>query len=171
MSDEKVVQLESLLFVASDMVSVSQLARVLEETPKSVEKMLFTLQEQYANRGLNLQWTDDGVQLTTAPENAELIETFLGLETSTRLSPAAVEVLSIVAYLQPVTRPRIDRIRGVNSDASLRKILTFGLVEELGRSEAPGRPILYGTTPEFLQHFGLDSLDQLPPLPDTDEDD
>lgn len=170
MSDNKLAQLESLLFVASGATPVSRLARALDETSRSVEKLLDQLQEQYVSRGLNLQWTDEGVQMTSAPENASIVETFLGLETNTRLSPAAVEVLAIVAHMQPVTRPHIDRIRGVNSDGSLRKLLTFGLVEELGRSEAVGRPILYGTTPEFLQHFGLDSLDQLPELPAIEED-
>ena len=165
MSEQKLAQLESLLFVASGATPISRLSRVLDEKPKAVEKLLMDLKTQYANRGLNVQWTDEGVQLTSAPESAETIETFLGLETNTKLSPAAVEVLAIIAYMQPTTRPRVDRIRGVNSDGSLRKLLTFGLIEELGRADAPGRPILYGTTPEFLQHFGLDSLSQLPELP------
>lgn len=170
MSDQKIAQLESLLFVASGATPIARLARALEETQKSVEKLLDQLQEQYAGRGLSLQWTDEGVQMTSAPESAEVVETFLGLEMNTKLSPAAVEVLSIVAYMQPVTRPHIDRIRGVNSDGSLRKLLTFGLIEELGRSEAVGRPILYGTTPEFLQHFGLESLEQLPDLPEFEDE-
>lgn len=168
-AQDQLLKLESLLFVASDATPISRLAQALGETPRMVERLLYDLQEQYEERGIRLQWTDDGVQLTSAPESAEIIETFLGLEYNTRLSPAAVEVLAIVAFLQPTTRPQIDRIRGVNSDASLRKLLTFGLVEELGRSDAPGRPILYGTTPEFLQAFGLDSLDQLPDLPEGEE--
>ncbi len=170
MSDQKLAQLESLLFVASGATPVSRLARALDETTNAVQKLLDQLQEEYVNRGLNLQWTDEGVQLTSAPESAETVETFLGLETNTKLSPAAVEVLAIVAYMQPTTRPHVDRIRGVNSDGSLRKLLTFGLIEELGRSDAVGRPILYGTTPEFLQHFGLDSLEQLPDLPAFEDD-
>ncbi len=169
MSDQKLAQLESLLFVASDATPIARLARALDEKPKVVTGLLEELQKQYTNRGLNLQWTNEGVQLTSAPESAETVETFLGLTTNTKLSPAAVEVLAIVAYMQPVTRPHIDRIRGVNSDGSLRKLLTFGLVEELGRSEAVGRPILYGTTAEFLQHFGLDSLEQMPELPELEE--
>ena len=163
--------IESLLFVASGPVPIGRIAKTLDITPKTVEKHLYDLQEQYLVRGLNLQWTTEGVQLTSAPENADQIEQFLGLETTTRLSPAVLEVLSIVSYMQPVTRPQIDRIRGVNSDGSLRKLLTFNLIEELGRQDTPGRPILYGTTPEFLQQFGLDSLDQLPALPTDEVDD
>jgi segregation and condensation protein B len=110
--------------------------------------------------------------MTTAPENSAVVERFLGLELTTRLSQAALEVLSIVGFLQPVTRPQVDQIRGVNSDSSLRTLLSQGLIEEMGRMETPGRPILYGTTPEFLQHFGLRSIDDLPPLEDEsfDED-
>ncbi|HFC11475.1 MAG TPA: SMC-Scp complex subunit ScpB, partial [Anaerolineae bacterium] len=146
--------IEGLLFVASGTVPIGRIAKTLALKPKQVEKLLHELQEQLLTRGLNLQWTTDGVQLTTAPEIAKYIEQFLGLDTTTRLSPAALEVMSIVAYMQPVTRPQIDRIRGVNSDGSLRKLLTFSLIEEVGRQDTPGRPILYATTPEFLQQFG-----------------
>jgi len=107
-----------------------------------------------------------------------LIEEFLGLEEISRLSQASLETVAIIAYKQPTTRPEIDSIRGVNSDSVLKSLLSKGLIEELGRSEAPGRPILYGVTTEFLQHFGLTSLDQLPVIdfdqlvisePETDE--
>jgi segregation and condensation protein B len=104
------------------------------------------------------------VQLTTAPEIANQIETFLGLEATSHLSRAALETLAIIAYQQPVTRPRIDSIRGVNSDGVMKSLLLKGLLQEVGRAEGPGRPILYGTTPDFLQHFGLNSLGELPPL-------
>jgi segregation and condensation protein B len=86
------------------------------------------------------------------------------LEATTRLSNAALETLSIVAYQQPITRPQIDSVRGVNSDSSLRSLLTHGLVEEAGRADGPGRPILYATTPEFLQQFGLSKIEELPAL-------
>jgi segregation and condensation protein B len=102
------------------------------------------------------------VQLTTAPEISKTIEDYLDIETTSTLSRAALETLAIVAYKQPVTRPEVDSIRGVNSDAVLRTLLSKGLIEELGRVDAPGRPINYGTTPEFLQYFGLESLDKLP---------
>lgn len=109
------------------------------------------------------------VQLTSAPESSAAVERFLGLEATARLSQAAVEVLAIVAFMQPVTRPQIDQIRGVNSDSSLKSLLSFGLIEEVGRLETPGRPIIYSTTPEFLQYFGLSSIDALPPLQDEEE--
>ena len=102
--------------------------------------------------------------MTTAPEIASLIEHFLSLEASTRLSRAALETLSIIAYQQPVTRPEVDSIRGVNSDSVMKNMLSKGLIEESGRSESAGRPILYTTSTEFLQHFGLTSIKELPPL-------
>jgi segregation and condensation protein B len=156
--------LESLLFVASGPVSAARLAAALETTPAAVEKMLRELEADYATRGLRLQRSGNLVQLTTAAEAGVTIERFLGLEVTTRLSQAALEVLAIVAYLQPATRPQIDQLRGVNSDGALRSLLSKGLVEEVGRLEKPGRPILYGTTPDFLQAFGLDSVAVLPPL-------
>ena len=161
--------LESILFVASGPVSTSRLGTVLDISPATVRSLLFDLEEEYLTRGLRLQWIGQNVQLTTAPEASEIVERFLGLEVTTRLSQAALEVLAIVAYLQPITRPSIDSIRGVNSDGALRTLLSKGLIEEQGRMDTPGRPILYGTTPEFLQHFGLSIIDQLPPLEDEEE--
>lgn len=158
--------LEALLFVASAPVPVLQLADNLEHSPEEVDAALHELEESYTSsgRGLRLQWHGGRVQLTTAPELGPVVEKFLGLEATTRLSRAALETLSIVAYRQPITRPGIDAIRGVNSDGVLKSLLSKGLLQEVGRSEGPGRPILYGTSAEFLQHFGLSSLDQLPPF-------
>lgn len=155
---------ESMLFVASGPVSLSRLAHTLEISPAGVRSLLETLEDDYASRGIRLQWSGNDVQLTSAPQASEVIERFLGLEVTSRLSQAALEVLAIVAHMQPVTRPQIDDIRGVNSDGALRNLLSKGLIEEVGRMETPGRPILYGTTPEFLQHFGLSSTSELPPL-------
>ena len=156
--------LESLLFVASGPVAGTRLAKALEIDEEALEELLGRYQLELIGRGLQLQRTEQGIQLTTIAEAARYIEPFLGLETVTRLSPAAVEVLAIIAYQQPITRPYIDHIRGVNSDGALRKLLTHGLIEEIGRQESAGRPILYGTSAEFLQQFGLTSLNQLPPL-------
>lgn len=164
------MQLESLLFVASGPVSPARLATALEMTPAAVGELLRELDAEYGTRGLRLQWSGGGlVQLTTAAETAATVERFLGLELTTRLSQAAVEVLAIVAYLQPATRPQIDQIRGVNSDGALRSLLSKGLIEEVGRLEKPGRPILYGTTPDFLQSFGLGAMTDMPPLDDEEE--
>ena len=100
----------------------------------------------------------------------ELIERFLGLEATTHLSRAALETLAIIAYQQPVTRPQIDSIRGVNSDSMMKSLLSKGLILESGRADGPGRPILYSTTPEFLQHFGLNSILEMPSLAKPEEE-
>jgi segregation and condensation protein B len=163
------MMLESLLFVASGPVSPSRLAAALDISTAAVRELVGELDAIYVGRGLRLQWSNGMVQLTTAAEAALAIERFLGLEVTTRLSQAALEVLAIVAYLQPATRPQIDQLRGVNSDGALRSLLSKGLVEEVGRLETPGRPILYGTTPDFLQSFGLGALAEMPPLGDEEE--
>ena len=107
-------------------------------------------------RGLRLQKEKGKFQLTTAPEYAGIVEKYLGLEIYSSLSQAALETLAIIAYKQPITRPGIDEIRGVNSDGVLRTLANKGLIEEAGRFEGPGRPILYQTTNEFMQYFGIE---------------
>jgi segregation and condensation protein B len=158
------VKLEALLFVAPEPVTTAQLATALDVAPSVIERGLNELDAALATRGLRLQRNAGRFQLTTAPQLAELIERFLGLEATTHLSRAALETLAIVAYQQPVTRPQIDAIRGVNSDSMMKSLLSKGLILESGRAEGPGRPILYSTTPEFLQHFGLNSILEMPPL-------
>jgi segregation and condensation protein B len=155
---------ESLLLVADGAVPVARLAEALEVSPREVETALENLRQSYVGRGLSLQRFRDKVQLTTAPAAAEKVQRFLGLAASAPLSKAALETLAIIAYQQPVTRPQIEAIRGVNSDSVIKNLLSKGLVEESGRTEGPGRPVLYSTTSEFLQHFGLTSLSDLPPL-------
>jgi segregation and condensation protein B len=156
--------LEALLFAAPSSVTLAQLAAALEIPLPEVEKGLAELQERYSQGGLRLQRHQSRIQLTTAPEAAQLVERFLGLDATSRLSRAALETLAMIAYQQPVTRPEIDAVRGVNSDGVLKSLLNKGLIQETGRAERPGRPILYSTTPDFLQHFGLNSLEELPPL-------
>ena len=162
--------LEGLLFVAAEPVAPSQLAAALDLSVSVVEKGLEELDEILSTRGLRLQRHAGRVQLTTAPEMADIVERFLGLEATSRLSRAALETLAIIAYQQPVTRPAVDAVRGVNSDGVIKSLLSKGLLQEVGRSEGPGRPILFGTTPEFLQHFGLNSLMELPSLNLPDEE-
>lgn len=157
-------QIEALLFIAVEAVTPGQIATALDATTGKVKRALDDLDASLRTRGLRLQQHNGRVQLTTAPETSAAIERFLGLEATTRLSRAALETLSIIAYQQPVTRPQVDSIRGVNSDGVLRSLLNKGLIQEGGRAEGPGRPILYHTSPEFLQHFGLNSLTDLPPL-------
>ncbi len=157
-------KIEAMLFVSAEPVPVAQLSQALDVTVSVVERGLKELDEILSTRGLRLQRNAGRVQLTTAPELAELIELFLGLDATTHLSRAALETLAIIAYQQPCTRPQVDAIRGVNSDGMMKSLLSKGLVQESGRTDGPGRPILYSTTPEFLQHFGLSSITELPPL-------
>lgn len=160
--------LEALLFVSAAPVPVVQLADVLKIELAEVEAGLKTLETTLQTRGLRLQRFAGRVQFTTAPEFAGAIEKFLGLEATGRLSRAALEALAIIAYRQPITRPSIDAIRGVNSDGVIKSLLNKGLIEEAGRAETPGRAILYAITSDFLQHFGLSSLEDLPPF-ETEE--
>jgi segregation and condensation protein B len=162
--------LESLLFVADEPVAVSQLAKVLEVGVKSIEEALEGLRAEYSQRGLRIQRKGERVQIVTAPDAAPYIERFLGLQLSGKLSTAALETLAIIAYQQPVTRAQIEAVRGVNCDGVLRTLTRKGLIEEIGRLEQAGRPILYGTTFEFLQYFGLQDLAELPPLEDEREE-
>ena len=149
-------QIESLLFVANQPVTANQLAKVLDAEETSVKESLSALDQEYVDqdRGLRIQRKGERVQLVTAPDAAPYIQRFLGLELSGPLSQAALEALSIVAYRQPVTRSQVEAIRGVNSDSVLRTLMGRELIEEVGRLDQAGRPILYGTTFEFLQHFG-----------------
>jgi segregation and condensation protein B len=164
------VKLEAMLFVAAEPVTTAQLSTALDVSPSVIERGLNELDSALASRGLRLQRHAGRFQLTTAPELAELIERFLGLEATTHLSRAALETLAIIAYQQPVTRPQIDSIRGVNSDSMMKSLLNKGLILESGRADGPGRPILYSTTPEFLQHFGLNSILEMPPLAKPEEE-
>jgi segregation and condensation protein B len=161
-------RLEALLFVSSTAVTPVQLAGALDLPTGDVEIGLLELERRYKEngleRGLRVQRHHGRVQITTAPEAAVWVERFLGLDATSRLSRAALETLAIIAYQEPVTRPQIDAVRGVNSDGVLKSLLSKGLIQEVGRAEAPGRPILYSITGAFLQHFGLSAKDELPPL-------
>jgi segregation and condensation protein B len=161
-------RIEALLFVAPGAVTPAQIAAALDVSLADVEQGMTNLRARYENRpaefGLRLQRHQGRVQLTSTPQAATDIERFLGLDSTSRLTRAALEALAIIAYQQPVTRPQVDAIRGVNSDGVLKNLLSKGLVQEVGRAEAPGRPILYGTTPEFMQYFGLNALDEMPAL-------
>lgn len=156
-------RLEALLFAAPGPCTIEQLARVLRLEKSNVIHLTDLLEDHYRKEhGIRLQRLNNQFQLVTAPEYAELIEQSLGLEVSSRLTQPALEVLAIIAYKQTATRPEIENIRGVNSDGVVKSLLAKGLIEELGRSDAPGRPILYGVTSEFMEYFGLESLEQLP---------
>ena len=158
------VRIEALLFVSPELISIPQIANALNSTVREVEKSLEELNTLLVNRGIRLQRVSRNVQLITAPEISADVQRFLDLEETSRLSRAALEVLAIVAYQEPVTRPQIDAVRGVNSDSVLRTLLRHGLVDEVGRTDGPGRPFIYATTSDFLNHFGLTSILELPPL-------
>lgn len=168
-SNNLISLVESLLFVAESPVTMAALARALEVDTVKIEEVLNELKRDYAERGMRLQRARDKVQLVSAPEAAPVIEKFLGLDGSGRLSAAALETLAIIAYRQPITRPAIEAVRGVNCDGVIHSLLTRGLIQEVGRQETVGRPILYATTFEFLQNFGLRDVDDLPPLEEAAE--
>ena len=158
--------LESLLFVADKPVSVEQFAQVLKLPPEEIAAALHALAGAFAadERGLRLQWQQGKVRLVTAPAAAQAIEEFLNLDLNTRLSGPALETLAVVAYRAPVTRAQIEAVRGVDCGGVLRSLVQRGLVEEVGRLDTVGRPILYGVTEHFMHHFGLVNMDELPPL-------
>lgn len=158
-----VAQLEALLFVAERPLGRREIASLAGVDRAAVDGLLGDLEVALRGRGLRLIAAGDAIQLVTAPEAGGLIARYVGAD-GQKLSPAALETLAIVAYRQPVTRASIERIRGVDSDYVLRTLLHRRLVVEQGRADAPGRPILYGTGFDFLERFGLTSLDELPPL-------
>ena len=160
--------LESLLFVAGEPAPIQRLASALQVETEDVELGLLHLAEQLQERGIRLQRHHDTVQLVTMPEAADVVEAYLGLDLTTKLSRAALETLAIIAYRQPITRPQIEAIRGVSSDGVIRTLLHRGLIQEVGRLDTAGRPVLFGTTPDFLNYFGISSLDELPPLEEED---
>jgi len=156
-------QLEALLFVAERPLTRREIATVALVDRATVDARLGDLEVALAARGVRLVLSGDRVELVTAPEAGALIARYVGAD-AIRLSPAALETLAIVAYRQPVTKSAVERIRGVDSDYTIRSLVHRRLVVELGRSETPGRPYLYGTGFDFLERFGLTSLDELPPL-------
>ncbi len=156
-------QLEALLFVAERPLTRREIAMVAGVDRATVDERLGDLEVTLAGRGIRLALSGDRVELVTAPEAGALVARYVGAD-AVRMSPAALETLAIVAYRQPITKGGVERIRGVDSEYSVRALLHRRLVTELGRAEAPGRPILYGTGFEFLERFGLTSLDDLPPL-------
>lgn len=156
-------QLEGLLFVAEKPLSRREIGMLAGVDRATVDERLGDLEVSLAGRGIRLILAGDRVEMATAPEAGALVARYVGAD-AVRLSPSALETLAIVAYRQPVTKAAIERIRGVDSDYTVRALLHRRLIVEQGRSEAPGRPILYGTGFDFLERFGLTSLDDLPPL-------
>jgi len=155
--------LEALLFVAERPLARREIAHLCSVGADVVDAVLGDLEVALRNRGIRLVLSGEHVELATAPEAGELVARYAGVD-GIRLTPAALETIAIVAYRQPVTRGMIERIRGVDSDYVLRSLLHRRLIVEQGRADTPGRPILYGTGFEFMERFGLASLDDLPQL-------
>ncbi|MBE3583041.1 MAG: SMC-Scp complex subunit ScpB [Limnochordaceae bacterium] len=156
--------LEALLFATAEPLSAETLGRILQVPPAAAEEALsqWWQERQKGPCGVELQRVAEGYRLVTRPQYAPLVRQIKTLPDRSGLSAAALEVLAIIAYRQPITRAEIDQLRGVHSDSALHSLLERGLIEEKGRSNAIGRPVLYGTTQRFLVELGLDSLSQLP---------
>jgi segregation and condensation protein B len=161
-------QIESVLLVAEKPVSVKELSTVTGSMVSEVQKSLVGLIESYQGRGIKVIKKGEYYSLVTDPENSEVVARFLNEELRHDLSDASLETLSIVTYKQPITRIEIEEIRGASSDQLIRNLMVRGLISEVGRKETPGRPILYGTTMEFLQYFGLSSEEEIPKFDITD---
>jgi segregation and condensation protein B len=156
--------IESLLFVSGRPLEYAELRKLLDVDDADLTSGLQMLNDQLESqgRGIRLQRLGEQVQLVTAPENARYIAALLDLPMTARLTTAAMETLAVISYRQPITRAQIEAIRGVNSDRAVASLVQHGLVVEIGRAQTIGRPALFATTPEFLQQFGLTSLEQLP---------
>ncbi len=163
--------LEALLFVAAEPVSLPDLQKALGIDEGWLNELLATLNADYIEQGRGLRvFSQNGqCQLVTAPEVASYIEKFLGLQSASKISAAALETLTIIAYRQPITRQAVEAIRGVDSSGVINTLQARGLIEEVGRQESVGHPVLFGTTFEFLHQFGLANLKELPPLKELEE--
>ena len=164
--DKRKAIIEAILFTMGESVEISRLAEAIDSDVKTTKKLLAEMKQEYAERdgGIQLLILDDAVQLCTRKELYEYIIRIAKAPRKITLSEAALETLAIVAYKQPITRVEIEKIRGVASHHSIDRLLEYDFIQELGRLDAPGRPILFGTTEQFLRSFGLESLAQMPEM-------
>lgn len=158
--------LEAVLFTMGESVEISRLAEVIEEDVRTTKEILQGMQERYEkeDRGIGLTQFDTAVQLCTKPDMYEYLIKIAKAPRKMVLTDTVLETLSIVAYRQPITRVEVERIRGVSCDHAINKLLEYDLITELGRLDAPGRPLLFGTTEQFLRCFGVGSIEELPEL-------
>lgn len=158
--------IESMLFVSGEPLSLRDLSNNLEVKDKVVEEIIKEMMTEYEDqsRGIRLISINGAYQLVTKSENSDFVQKLLKKNKRHSLSQASIESLAIIAYKQPITRIDIDEIRGVKSESAIQKLVEKGLIQDIGRLEVPGRPILYGTTDEFLRQFGLETLKELPSL-------
>ena len=164
--------LEGLLFVQGDEgITLENMCNILEINEQEAKDLLLQLKKSYEedSRGLRIRFLGESFKLTTKEEHKPYYQKLTMTQDNQTLSPAALEVLAIIAYNEPITRVEIDELRGVSSDYTMRKLLAKGLIKEAGKSTMPGRPNLYKTTREFLDYFGLATLDDLPALEEENE--
>ena len=164
--------IEALLFVSNNPLSLDRLKGIFEETqPEQIEAQIQALSHEYDERGAGIMLAEvaGGYQLATRPENVSWIRKFKSVKISARLSKPALETLAIVAYKQPITRMEVEAIRGVNIGGIMRNLMERRLVKIVGKKDVPGKPMMYGTTLEFLQYFGLKDLSALPTLKEFQE--
>lgn len=164
--------IEAILFANGSSVETKRIAQALEITEEQTEEHISALIDDYnrANRGITIIKLDDAYQMVSCKEYAPQIRTVMDLRRNTPLSQAALEVLAVVAYNQPVTKAFVEQVRGVDCSGVIGSLTAKGLVEEKGRLELPGRPLLYGTTENFLRCFNINSIEELPPLPETENE-
>lgn len=164
--------IEAILFANGSSVETKRIAQALEITESQAQEHISALIDDYnsANRGITIIKLDDAYQMVSCKEYAPQIRTVMDLRRNTPLSQAALEVLAVVAYNQPVTKAFVEQVRGVDCSGVIGSLTAKGLVEEKGRLELPGRPLLYGTTENFLRCFNINSLEELPPLPETENE-
>lgn len=157
--------IEAILFAAGRIVTEEELVMILEKSKEDIKRIIQNMQEEYQKRGIEIIKVDNGYQLCTKKEYYEYVYPVIDKRNKPRLSGASLEVLAIIAYNENITRADIEAIRGVSSDASIYKLLEYGLVEEAGKLDLPGKPMSYKITNEFLRLFGYENLDSLPKLP------
>ena len=165
-------RIEAILYVSGEAVSIRDMAKALQISEPALKKALNEIRDEYdyEQRGFLLKRFGDKVQLATRPLYSEDVVRLLQPVQQQSLTQAAMETLAVVAYKQPVTRAEVEAIRGVKCDYSLQSLMIKGMIDEVGRKDTIGRPILYGTTDKFLSHFGIQTLDELPPLPEQSGD-
>ena len=161
--------IEAILFAVGDSVETDKIAKAIEQDKETTKKIIYNMMERYKeeNRGIQIIELEDSFQLCTKSEMYEYLIRVARQPRRITLTDVVMETLSIIAYKQPITRLEIEKIRGVKSDHAVNKLIEYNLVKELGRLDAPGRPLLFGTTEEFLRHFGVHSLDELPEMKET----
>lgn len=164
--DEKESIIEAMLFAVGNVVKIEDMAEVLNVDNKTVKEMVASINKRFddENRPITIREIDKGYQMCTKPKYHDYIRKIQDKKPKKALSQSAMETLAIIAYKQPITRVEIEKIRGVNSDYAVSTLSEFGLIEDIGRADLPGRPLLYSTTEEFLRSFGYSSLSDLPKL-------